>query len=166
MAFIDIDYLTNLGFRIPQSSVSNVETQLNQIITNAELEYLQNTIGYELTTNLYALVEPYPTEVDIFLNGNLVDGENYYKGVLYEISNFIMAFFYGGLSINVNNSGFSSPISDGENMIEPNFIVNNLFNRVHRFRPLTYNWLTDNANDFFADWECEYFKPLERPAVW
>lgn len=166
MAFIDIAYLQTLGFRIPQSSVSNVETQLNQIIETAELEYLQKTIGYTLTNNLYALVEPYPTEVDIFLNGNEVDGSEYYKGILFEISQFIMALFYGGLSINVNNSGFSSPVADGENMIEPNFIVNHLFIEVHNLRPYTYQWLTNNANDFFADWLCSYFMPLERPAVW
>ena len=98
MAFIDIDYIETLGYRIPQSSVGNVETMLNNLIDSGEIIYLQNTIGYTLTTELYALVEPYPDEVNVFLYGNEVDGDEYYKGILPEIVSMIMANFYGQLS--------------------------------------------------------------------
>lgn len=166
MAFIDIPYLESLGFRIPQSSVASVTEQLDKIIEDAEKEYLQNTIGYTLTTNLYALVSPLPPEVEIFLDGALVDGDAFYYGVKLEIANFIMAQYYSNQSLSVNNSGFSRPLSDGENMLEPDFIVNSLLTRTHQLRPLTREWLQANTTDFFADWLCDYFQKLERGAIW
>lgn len=166
MAFIDIAYLQSLGFRIPQSSVSSVTQQLDKIIEDAELEYLQNTIGYTLTSNLYALVDPLPPEVVIFLDGSLVDGDAFYYGVKLEIANFIMAQYYSNQSLSVNNSGFSMPFADGENMIAPDFVVNSLLSRTHQLRPLTYEWLKANNTDFFETWLYEYFKDLERGAIW
>lgn len=166
MAFIDIDYIEALGYRIPQSSIDNVETMLNNLIDSGEIIYFQNTIGYTLTTELYALVEPYPDEVNIFLYGNEVDGDEYYKGILPEIVSMIMANFYGQLSINVNNSGFSEPIADGENIIDISFTVNSLINLTHRLRCYTHQWLCDNANDFFADWDTSMFKQLDKHSVW
>lgn len=166
MAFIDVDYLKSLGYRIPNSSVENVNTMLDDFISDGELVYLQKTIGYSLTSALYGLIEPYPSQVEIFLNGNLVDGDEYYKGILREISSFIMSTFYGQLGINVNNSGFSSPISDGENMVDANFVVNNLVNYTHKLRCSTYYWLYQNNNDFFADWDADMFKTLDKHSVW
>lgn len=166
MAFIDIDYLESLGYRIPQSSTDNVETLLNELIESGEETYLQNTIGYSLTTAIYALVDPLPDEVSIFLNGNWVDGDEYYKGVLIEISAFIMAMFYGQLGINVNNSGFSSPVADGENTVAANFVVNGSINYTKLLRSFTYQWLQDNNTDFFEDWDTSMFKQLDTHPVW
>ena len=146
---IDIDYLKSVGFRIPDSSIDSVTAVLNDLIERAEESYLQNTIGYELTTNLYALVEPYPSEVDIFVNGLLVDGNLFYRGIKIEAANFIMSQYYGQQSINVNNSGLSEPVSDGENMISSNFSVNSLINQTRFMREFTFQWLNDNATDFF-----------------
>lgn len=166
MAFIDIEYLTNLGYKIPQSSVENVTERLNTLIANKELEYFQQTIGYALTVQLYALVEPYPAEVEIFLNGNYVDGETFYKGILKEIAAFIMANYYGTLEINVNNSGFSRPLADGEKQVSPNFIVTDLINHVLTDRCYTYQWLIENNTDFFATWESDYLTIMEATSLW
>lgn len=166
MAFIDTSFLKSLGYRIPQSSIDNVNDLLNNIIENAEKEYFQNTIGYALTDAIYSLVEPYPDQVNIFLEGNMVDGDLFYTGIKREIAHFIMAMFYGQLDINVNNSGFSSPISDGEEMRSSNFIVNTCINKSRMLRKYSYAWLIQNNNDFFEDWKSEYFNPLESHPVW
>lgn len=166
MAFITTDYLKSLGYTLPESSVSNVQLKIDQLITGIELEYLQHTIGYSLTNSLYALVEPYPDEVKVFLDGNFVDGDLFYTGIKREIGHFIMAMYYGGLPINVNNSGFSSAISDGEQAISVNFIVNTCINKTHHLRSLTYTWLNENITGFFAGWKGDYFKTLSKHSVW
>lgn len=163
---ITINYLKSIGFIIPDSSIDSVNDKLEQLIEQGEEDYLQNTIGYELTSALYALVEPYPSEVLIFLDGLLVDGELFYRGIKKEISSFIMAHYYGQNSININNSGFSMPVADGENMIQPNFSINALINETKNLRYFTFNWLCDNANDFFSTWDFDMFKKMDSHSVW
>lgn len=166
MAFINIEYLTNQGFILPQSSVDTVTARLTVLIANAEKDYLQNTIGYGLTAALYALETPYPDAVETFLNGNQVDGDEYYPGILPEIAAYIMANYYGTYSINVNNSGFSRPVADGEKQLSPSFIVADLISKVINARVNTFYWLLANNADFFAPWEGSYFSIFQRPSVW
>ena len=163
---ITIDYLKTLGYVIPDSSINSVNDKLSDIIEQAEEDYLQNTIGYELTSALYALDQPYPADVETFLNGLLVDGDLFYLGVKKEISSFIMAQYYAQNTININNSGFSTPIADGENMVQSNFMVNGLINNTLKLRCKTFYWLSNNMDGFFNSWLTEMFKKLQSSAVW